>query len=77
MIAQTPGCLAPLESRLVPTLVSILEGGGAGPEKNSLSGLQPIALEILETLVRAGGIGQQKNQLSQIVMSSAFPAVVR
>ena len=80
VLAQTPGCLGPLESKLVPTLVSILEGGGAataGPEKSAMSGLQPISLEILETVVRASGIGQQKNRLSDQMMNSAFPAVVR
>ena len=71
VLAQTPGCLAPLEARLVPTLVSILEGGAssaaATTEKSAISGLQPISLEILETVVRASGQGQQKNRLSEQV----------
>jgi hypothetical protein len=70
VLAQTPGCLAPLEARLVPTLVSILEGGSstaASTEKSAISGLQPISLEILETVVRASGQGQQKNRLSDQV----------
>ena len=72
VLAQTPGCLAPLEARLVPTLVSILEGGAssaaaASTEKSAISGLQPISLEILETVVRASGQGQQKNRLSEQV----------
>jgi len=71
VVAQTPGCLAPLEARLVPTLVSIIEGGSAAvaasTEKSALSGLQPISLEILETVVRAAGQCQQKNRLSDQV----------
>ena len=76
VLAQTPGCIASLENRLVPTLVSILEGG-SGPEKTGLSGLQPVSLEILETVVRASGLGGHKNRLSELMMNSAFPAVVR
>ena len=70
VIAETPQCLAPLEARLVPTLVSILDapvspdsiGSSPGAEsadttfnlKTSVTtGLQAVALDVLQTLVRA------------------------
>ena len=46
---STPECAASLESRLIPTLVSILDAEG---DKVS-TGLQAVALDILQTLVRA------------------------
>jgi hypothetical protein len=75
VIALTPGCTASIESRLVPTLVSILETEGA---KVTL-GLQAVALDVLQTLVRAnaGSKGENPRPLSQLLVASAFPAAVR
>ena len=83
MIATTPGCCVPLENRLVPTLVSILEAEG---DKVS-SGLQSVALDILQTLVRAYQIQEgsnhglnketQRRPLTQLLVAQAFPAAVR
>ena len=84
VIATTPGCCVPLENRLVPTLVSILEAEG---DKVS-SGLQSVALDILQTLVRAyqiqegsnhGGLNKetQRRPLTQLLVAQAFPAAVR
>ena len=70
VIAETPQCLAPLEARLVPTLVSILDAPvspdsiGSSPSTESAdtsfnlktgvtTGLQAVALDVLQTLVRA------------------------
>ena len=68
MISSTPGCLHPLQARLVPTLVSILNdtSGKVSP------GLQSVALDVLMTLVRAS----QQPPLSDLLMCSAFPAAV-
>ena len=79
VIAMTPGCSDSLESRLVPTLVSILDAEG---DKISTS-LQAVALDILQTLVRSyGGIctnetPSQHRPLSHILIASAFPAAVK
>ena len=74
---STPECAASLESRLIPTLVSILDAEG---DKVS-TGLQAVALDILQTLVRANS-GNKENQnqprpLSQLLVANAFPAAVR
>ena len=72
VIAETQGCLNSLETRLVPTLVSILDapsspdtssiGSSPAPANNEGSfnfatgvttGLQAVALDVLQTLVRA------------------------
>ncbi len=65
VISQTPACLQPLQSRLVPTLVTILETSADNP------GLQAVALDVLQTLVRAS-----EPPLSSLLVDSAFlPAV--
>ena len=74
---STPECAASLETRLIPTLVSILDAEG---DKVS-TGLQSVALDILQTLVRANS-GNKENQiqprpLSQLLVANAFPAAVR
>jgi len=48
VVSQTEGCLQPLQARLVPTLVSILD---AQEDKVAL-GLKAVALDVLEILVR-------------------------
>lgn len=73
VISMTPGCADPLEARLVPTLVSILE---AEPGKIS-SGLQTAALDILQTMVRARSVANKGQPLSQLLVATAFPAAVR
>ena len=86
---MTPGCSNSLESRLIPTLVSILD---ADADKVS-TGLQSVALDILQALVRANAAtvaaGNKENNpaaaaaaassrpLSQLLVASAFPAAVR
>jgi hypothetical protein len=68
IISQTPTCLEPLQSRLVPTLVSILES--AQGDKVT-PGLQAVALDMLQTLVRSSDA-----PLSPLLVESAFlPAV--
>ena len=72
---STPECAASLESRLIPTLVSILDAEG---DKVS-TGLQAVALDILQTLVRANAGNKENNPrpLSQLLVANAFPAAVR
>ena len=110
VIAETPRCLSPLEARLVPTLVSILDapvspdttsiGSSTTPTDESFnlktsvtSGLQAVALDVLQTLVRASVVipthttntqepssHQQQlpqNCLSELLINRAFPAAVR
>jgi len=78
VIATSTGeCSASLESRLIPTLVSILDAEG---DKVS-TGLQSVALDILQTLVRANAANKAGSNpprpLSQLLVASAFPAAVR
>lgn len=68
VLSQTAGCLAPLQLRLVPTLVSILE---AHPDKVS-PGMRAVALDVLQTLVRAS-----ESPLSDLLIGSAFPIAVQ
>jgi len=72
---STPECSASLESRLIPTLVSILDAEG---DKVS-TGLQSVALDILQTLVRANAGNKENNPrpLSQLLVANAFPAAVK
>ena len=72
VIASTPGYCGPLEGRLIPTLVSILDAEG----DKVTSALQSVALDILQALVR--GAGSNKGvELSQLLVANAFPAAVR
>ncbi len=90
VIASTsPRCSESLESRLVPTLVSILDADG----DKVTSALQSVALDILQTLVRANatvvqsgaenkgpscnGSNQNPRPLSQLLVAQAFPAAVK
>lgn len=82
VLASTPGCRGPLESRLIPTLVSILDAEG---DKVS-GGLQSVALDILQALVRANATAgsaaaaaaaNKEPPLSQLLVANAFPAAVK
>ena len=66
VLAKTEGCLAPLEARLVPTLVSILN---ASEDKNGLKG---IALDVQSCLVRSAPL-----PLSDQLMGTLFPAAIQ
>eukprot|EP00094_Tigriopus_californicus_P002531 TCALIF_02446-PA protein Name:"Similar to Ipo9 Importin-9 (Mus musculus)" AED:0.08 eAED:0.08 QI:0/0.33/0.2/0.9/1/1/10/0/889 len=66
VLSQTEGCLLPLQTRLVPTLVSILSPNSEA--KTVAPGLQAVALDVLQTLVRASN-----PPLSDLLMSNAFP----
>ena len=89
VLSQTEGCLQPLQQRLVPTLVSILDAS----EDKVAMGLKAVALDVLEILVRGSKSKQQQQHslqqaqngngvagqqtLSELLMGSAFPAAVR
>ncbi|XP_069694516.1 importin-9 [Periplaneta americana] len=67
-LSQNPECLAPLQQRLVPTLVSILNA----PVDKIPSGLHSVALDVLQTLVR-----YSEPPLSDTLMNTAFPAALQ
>lgn len=79
VLASTPGCRGPLESRLIPTLVSILDAEG----DKVTGGLQSVALDILQALVRASATAataataNKEPPLSQLLVANAFPAAVK
>ncbi|KAL4226818.1 Importin 9 [Mactra antiquata] len=66
-LAQNDNCMTPLQHRLLPTLISILQ---APPEKVAV-GLPSVALDVLQTIVRSSKI-----PVSDELISS-FPAAVR
>ena len=66
VLASNPGCSGPLQNRLVPTLVSILN---ASEDKNGLKG---IALDVQSSLVRSSPL-----PLSDQLMVTMFPAAVQ
>lgn len=68
ILSQNPYCLQPLQEKIVPTLVSILNYQG---EKESGNPMQDIALDVLETIVK-----YSKPPLSTALIENAFPAVV-
>ena len=87
VLAKTEGCLAPLEARLVPTLVSILDAtatssvaaGDHNIKDGTVStGLKAVALDILQTVVRAAVVvnGGRSDCLSEVMMTRAFPAAL-
>lgn len=61
-------CICPLQHRLVPTMLTILQS----PVDKLPLGMQSVALDILTTLVRWSPV-----PLSEILVSQAFPAVVQ
>lgn len=68
VLAAIPAASAPLQARLVPTLLSILSSpDSAGAQ----SGLKSTALDVLATLVRSAPL-----PLSDHLMQAAFPAIV-
>ena len=80
VLAKTEGCLAPLEARLVPTLVSILDAtatssvaaGDHNIKDGTVStGLKAVALDILQTVVRAAVVvnGGRSDCLSEVMMT--------
>lgn len=67
ILSQNPYCLQPLQEKIIPTLVSILNLQG---EKTSAP-MQEIALDVLETVVK-----YSKPPLSDVLIDHAFPAAV-
>uniref|UniRef100_A0AAR2J616 Importin N-terminal domain-containing protein n=1 Tax=Pygocentrus nattereri TaxID=42514 RepID=A0AAR2J616_PYGNA len=67
-LAQIEACQGPMQMRLIPTLVSIMQ---APPDKIP-SGLCATAIDILTTVVR-----NTKPPLSEILVCQAFPAVAQ
>ena len=84
VLAQTEGCLEPLESRLIPTVSSILDApmstqreANDDPTTSVSPGLKAVALDILQTVVRSAAFAKgEPNSLSQIMMTRAFPAAL-
>ena len=66
-LSQNPACLGPLQHRLVPTLISILQS----PVDKVPAGLHGVALDVVETLVRAS-----QPPLSDALMQT-FPCAVQ
>lgn len=67
LLCQNPFCLPPLQEKMVPTLVSILNLQG----EQTNSAMQEIALDILTTLVKYA-----QAPLPDTLIESAFPAAV-
>lgn len=67
-LSQNSYCLQPLQEKIVPTLVSILNLQG---EKQSGNPMQDIALDVLETIIK-----YSKPPLSVALIENAFPAVI-
>jgi len=66
-LSQNEACLGPLQHRLVPTLISILQSA----LDKVPSGLHAVALDVVETLVRAS-----QPPLSDALMQT-FPCVIQ
>lgn len=67
ILSQNPFCSHPLQEKLIPTIVSILNLQG----EQANSAMQDIALNVLETVVK-----YSQAPLSDALMDSAFPAAV-
>uniref|UniRef100_A0AAY4EW79 Importin N-terminal domain-containing protein n=1 Tax=Denticeps clupeoides TaxID=299321 RepID=A0AAY4EW79_9TELE len=67
-LAQIEACQGPMQMRLIPTLISIMQ---APPDKIP-SGLCATAIDILTTVVR-----HTKSPLSEMLVCQAFPAVAQ
>ena len=88
VLAKTEGCLEPLEARLVPTLVSILDAPLSTVDNGCTkdmavnggsvsSGLKAVALDVLQTVVRSALVVKgQPNCLSEVMMTRAFPTAL-
>jgi importin-9 len=71
-LSQNQYCLAPLQEKIVPTLVSILNLQDKQPLNSSLpDAMQDIALDILQTILR-----YSKAPLSSNLIDVAFPAAI-
>jgi hypothetical protein len=66
-LSQNEACLGPLQHRLVPTLISILQS----PIDKVPTGLHGVALDVVETLVRAS-----RPPLSDALMQT-FPCAIQ
>ncbi|GFT94809.1 importin-9 [Nephila pilipes] len=66
-LSKTPGARGPMQQRLIPTLVSILQ---AQPMKVPL-GLQAASLDVLQTIVRSS-----PRPLATPIITQTFPAAV-
>ncbi|XP_058460644.1 importin-9 isoform X2 [Malaya genurostris] len=66
ILSQNPFCLVPLQEKIIPTLVSILNSEG-----EQTSTMQDIALDILSTVVK-----YSRGPLSSNIVENAFPAAV-
>ncbi|XP_039971664.1 importin-9 isoform X2 [Xiphias gladius] len=67
-LAQIEGCQGPMQMRLIPTLISIMQ---APPDKIP-SGLCATSIDILTTVVR-----NTKSPLSEMLVCQAFPVVAQ
>lgn len=67
ILSQNQYCIGPLQDKLVPTLVSILNLQG----EQANSAMQDIAMNVLETVVK-----YSTTPLSNALMETAFPAIV-
>uniref|UniRef100_A0A4W4F5V3 Importin N-terminal domain-containing protein n=1 Tax=Electrophorus electricus TaxID=8005 RepID=A0A4W4F5V3_ELEEL len=67
-LAQIEACQGPMQMRLIPTLVSIMQA----PTDKIPSGLCATAIDILTTVVR-----NTKPPLSEVLVCQAFPAVAQ
>lgn len=69
ILSRNSYCLGPLQERIIPTLVSILN---LDKEQGNNTTMQDRGLDVLTTIIR-----NSKAPLSQAVMDSAFPAAVQ
>ncbi|XP_071400077.1 importin-9 [Centroberyx affinis] len=67
-LAQVEGCQGPMQMRLIPTLVSIMQA----PSDKIPSGLCATSIDILTTVVR-----NTKPPLSEMLVCQAFPVVAQ
>ncbi|XP_010829361.1 PREDICTED: importin-9 isoform X1 [Bison bison bison] len=67
-LSQIEACQGPMQTRLIPTLVSIMQA----PADKIPAGLCATAIDILTTVVRS-----TKPPLSQLLICQAFPAVAQ
>ncbi|XP_063995676.1 importin-9 [Diachasmimorpha longicaudata] len=65
-LTENPECIEPLQTRLIPTLVSMMTGS---PDKSADEGIKGVALDVLQVLVQFS-----PRNLSNALVESAFPA---
>jgi len=66
ILSKNPECAGPLQTRLIPTIVSILNSQDLYP------GMKSVAMDVLETLIRSSPL-----PLSDHLIQIAFPAVIQ